>query len=142
MQVINTENNVMCDVDDTILMWDNPTIPGEGKVRALFAGEYVYLTPHTYHIQLLKMYKERGYTVFVWSANGVAHARQAVELLQIEKYVDFVMTKPAKHMDDSDNAAGILGPRVYVNDLTKPLPLPTMPAGYKATQIPGIFVNK
>jgi hypothetical protein len=120
MQVINTESNVMCDVDDTILMWDNPTINGIGKVPVEFAGETVYLTPHKYHVQLLKMYKQRGYSVFVWSANGVEHATRAVAALGIEEFVDFVMTKPAKHMDDSENPGAILGPRVYINDITKP----------------------
>lgn len=121
MQVIDNENIVAIDVDDTILIWDNPTVPGVGKIPLEFAGETVYLTPHTYHIQLIKMYKERGYFVIVWSANGRHHVKRAITALGIEKYVDLGMTKLSKHLDDSDNAASILGPRVYTKDFTKPV---------------------
>ncbi len=138
MQVINSENNVFIDVDNTIASWFEPTLPGHGKISISFAGETVYLTPHNYHIQLVKMYKARGYTTFVWSANGVAHAKQVVEKLGLPDYVDFVLTKPCKHMDDSEDAASILGPRVFIDDLTKPVPI-LIPAGATLDTEMGVF---
>ena len=63
MKVIEYENVVACDIDDTILMWDNPTINGSGKLPIEFAGGTVYLTPHNYHVDLLKMYNQRGYYI-------------------------------------------------------------------------------
>lgn len=119
MMVINNELNVFIDVDQTLLLWDKPTINAEGKLAVKFAEDVVYLTPHNYHVQLVKMYKQRGYVTFVWSANGVAHAKQAVEVLGLEASVDFVLCKPTKHMDDNPNPASILGPRVFEEDLTK-----------------------
>lgn len=126
MQVLKNELTVYCDVDDTIACWLEPTVPGRNKIKIEFAGKTVHLTPHTYHIDLLKMYRERGYFVTVWSANGWRHAERVVKALGIEEFIDVVQTKPAKHMDDSTDAAAILGPRVFVDDLTKPRVLPVM----------------
>ncbi len=123
MNIIKRELIVGCDVDDTILMWDNPTVPGIGKLEIEFAGKTVYLTPHTYHVDLLKMYNKRGYYITVWSANGYEHAVNAVTALGLQELVSgdngHIQTKLTKHMDDSTNAEGILGPRVYCDDLTK-----------------------
>lgn len=125
MKVINNENIVGCDIDDTLLMWDSPTVEGPGKVKLDFAGGVVFLTPHHYHIQLLKTYKERGYYIIFWSANGSAHATRAVEALGLEYLADgktgHVQGKLTKHMDDNPDSASILGPRVYCKDLTKPV---------------------
>lgn len=117
MQVIPNENTVFIDCDDTIVLWTDPHTPGKNKVEVRFTDDVtVYLTPHFYHIELVKRYKERGYAVTVWSANGVSHAVNVVRALGLESHVDFVMTKPAKHMDDSPDAAAILGPRIFTKD--------------------------
>lgn len=122
MKVIKNENVVPCDIDDTILMWDNPTVNGPGKLPIQFAGRTVYLTPHNYHVDLLKTYKERGYYIVFWSANGWAHAQRAVKALGLQDLADgesgHIQSKPCKYMDD--NPDNILGPRVYCADLTKP----------------------
>lgn len=121
MLVIKNENTVGVDCDDTLLMWDNPTVDSPSKVPVEFADTIVYLTPHNYHVQLVKMYKMRGYHVIVWSANGWAHAEKVVKALNLDDYVDVVQTKLSKHMDDSTDPGSILGPRVYTNDFTKPI---------------------
>lgn len=127
MNIIKYENVVHCDVDDTILKWSDVTVPGPEKLSIEFAGKTVYLTPHTYHVDLLKMYRERGYYIVVWSANGYGHAARAVQALGLEYLVSgdhgHIQGKPAKHMDDSPDAAAILGPRVFVEDFTKPVNL-------------------
>lgn len=138
MQVIENELIVACDIDDTLVMWDSPTVPSFGKVEIQFAGKSVYLTPHQYHIDLIKMYKERGYFVIAWSANGKSHAKKVIEALNLDEYVDLAMTKLTKHMDDSKDPGSILGPRVYVDDLTKPLPI-LIPAGTSLEKEMGVF---
>lgn len=120
VKVIKNENSVFCDVDDTILCWINSTVDEPGKVAVPFADKTVYLTPHYYHIDLLKMYKKRGYYITVWSANGAAHAETACIVLGLTDLVDEVRGKPSKYMDDNSDAASILGPRVFCDDLTKP----------------------
>lgn len=125
MKILKNENMIGVDIDDTLLMWDNPTIDGPGKLAIEFAGKIVYLTPHTYHIDLLKMYEERGCYLIFWSANGWRHAERAVTALGLEYLADgekgHIQTKLSKHMDDSTDSAGILGPRVYTKDFTKPV---------------------
>lgn len=54
------------------------------------------------NIRLLKEKKARGCTVIVWSQGGFAHAEQIVKALQLEAWVDLVMTKPAGIVDDID----------------------------------------
>lgn len=120
MKVIESEVLVACDVDDTIASWIEPTVPGEGKIEIEFAGKKVYLTPHQYHIDLLKMYKERGYHITIWSANGWRHALRVITALKLEAYVDVLQTKLTKYMDDSEDPGGILGARVFCPDITKP----------------------
>lgn len=120
MNLIDNELIAATDIDDTLVMWDNPTVDGPGKVAIEFAGRTVYLTPHQYHIDLIKMYKERGYFVIAWSANGRLHVKRVIEALGLGNYVDQGMSKLTKHVDDSKDAAAILGPRVYCDDLTKP----------------------
>jgi hypothetical protein len=136
VKVIKNENVVHVDIDDTLLLWDHPTIAGPDKLDIEFAGRTVFLTPHNYHVDLLKTYKERGYYIVFWSANGWAHAQRAVVALNLEELADgeygHIQTKPCKYMDDNDDPASILGPRVFCKDLTKPAPKGssiTMPAG-------------
>lgn len=123
MNILKTELIVGVDIDNTLLMWDDPSTPGKQKIEFDFADKKVYLTPHQYHIDLVKMYHQRGYYIIFWSANGWAHAEQAVKVLNLEKYATGdngrIQAKLTKHMDDSSDSQGILGPRVYCEDLTK-----------------------
>lgn len=101
MKTINNETNVLYDVDGTLLLWSDPTVPGVEKIKFDYGGNNVYLTPHNYHINLLKVYKNRGYHITVASANGFEWAENAVKVLGITEYVDVVMTKYLKYIDDT-----------------------------------------
>lgn len=114
---LDSENVVLCDVDDTLVMWGkNYHKPGRGKVKVYdpYGKTNVYLKPHKRHIELLKTYKGRGIMVGVWTAAGYKWAQSVIKTLKIEKYVHFVMTKPTKYMDDLENPKDILGSRVYL----------------------------
>lgn len=109
---------VAFDVDDTILMWgDDFTKPEEGRIEIIdpYDGSRVYLTPHKKHIGLLKKYKGRGMCVMVWSAGGVQWAKAAINALNLADYIDLVITKPSKYVDDLP-ASEILGSRIYLQD--------------------------
>jgi hypothetical protein len=134
MKVIKYESSVFVDVDFTILSWFDPTVNGPGKVAVPFAGKTVFLTPHQYHIDLIKSYKQRGYYITVWSANGWEHAENACKVLGLTEVVDEARGKPTKHMDDSPDAAAILGPRVFCEDFTKPH-LVFVPAGFDIKKV-------
>lgn len=118
MKVIEGENTVYCDVDDTLVMWDdNFREPHEGAKKFLdpYDGSSNYLTPHKKHIELLKKYKGRGVTVIVWSAAGVKWAESVVKTLGLVEYVELVITKPNKIIDDLPVEA-IFSTRIYLSN--------------------------
>jgi predicted phosphatase len=118
MQVIENESVIVCDVDNTLLMWDHTyKIPSEYKLKIIdpYDNSINYLKPHTKHVELLRKYKGRGMTIVVWSAAGYKWALEAVKALELEDIVDYVQTKPTKWIDDSD-ANSVLGSHIYLKD--------------------------
>jgi len=115
MKVFENEYVVAFDVDDTLVMWDEPSQPGVGKVSFVdpYDGSFHYLTPHKKHVDLLKKYKARGMMVMVWSAGGAKWAEAVLMTLKLTEFVDVVMTKPSKFVDDLQ-AHEVLGQRVYL----------------------------
>lgn len=114
MKIIENENCVMFDVDGTLIAWSNPTEPGEGKIQFNYGGTDVFLTPHKYHIDLLKVYKQRGYHITVSSANGYRWALDAVKKLNLVEHVDIVSTKYSKYIDDTQADKWMT--QVYIED--------------------------
>ena len=102
MHVLRDKKSVVTfDVDDTLIMWNKP---GEQSVTVTLPGEDGFtetFTPHADHIQMLKDFKKVcRYTVVVWSQSGHDWAEAVVKALEIEDYVDLVMSKPSRHVDD------------------------------------------
>lgn len=124
MIYLDKEHSVMFDVDNTIVM--------HGEHEELVVnnpyqhGQEISLAVHEAHVNLLKDFKGRGYQVVVWSANGAAWAKQVIMALRLEEYVDVVMSKPQKYVDDLE-AKDIMGIRIYMN--YKPTPKVFIPAG-------------
>lgn len=127
MQVYETDSVVTFDVDDTLVMWPennsrgynepalSHTQPFEGSVAFAdpYDGSTNYLTPHQKHIDLMKKYKGRGFTVIVWSAGGYKWAKSVVETLKLEPFVDAILTKPSRYVDDL-TCEKWMGNRVYL----------------------------
>lgn len=126
MNIIENENIVCYDTDDTLVKWpDNYTTPyapaGTFEYnRKCFTDPYDnssnYLIPHEKHIALLKKHKGRGQFVIVWSAAGVKWAESVVKTLNLESYVDLIMTKPTKLVDDLP-VHEIFPVRIYLKDI-------------------------
>lgn len=120
MKVIKNETVVTFDCDNTLLMWDKKhDQPGEGREEIADPydhGKKLYLKPHKVHCRLLRQYKGRGFTVVVWSKAGYAWGEAVVKHLKLEDYVDYVMTKPDRHIDDATKIEDIIGNRVYFED--------------------------
>jgi hypothetical protein len=116
MQVFETDQVICCDVDDTLLMWSNKyTQPHEGAIAITdpYDGSVNYLIPHKRHVELIKKQKGRGLLVIVWSAAGVLWAEAAVKALELESFVDIVLTKPSKYIDDLP-VQEWMGDRIYI----------------------------
>ncbi len=112
--IVENECIIFFDVDDTLVMWDKShgnqiKVPDDTDLRAK------YVTPHRFHIELLKSHKARGYTVVVWSAGGYKWAQSVVRRLGLEEHVDIIMTKPIKYVDDL-HCEEFMGQRLYFED--------------------------
>lgn len=128
MKVIENENCLFFDVDDTLVMWGSQYVKEDdnGNLNTVSIASPFYtpsmyattspiyqLVPHTKHIQYLKDSKQKNKnTIVVWSAGGWQWAEAVVKALGIEEYVDCVMSKPHAYVDDL-NCKEFMGTRIY-----------------------------
>lgn len=100
-QIIESENIVMYDVDDTLVMWEQgSTSAREVVVIDPYDGKPVYLRMHEPHVKLLQRHKARGKFVIVWSQGGYQWAQAVVNALGLNESVDLIMSKPRSYVDD------------------------------------------
>lgn len=112
---IPSDQVVYFDVDDTLVKWDCSAedIEKEGisiicpESYCIIDGELTRtyswtqnIVPHKKHVEQLKLHKSRGHTVVVWSMGGWDWAKTVVHALNLEKYVDLVISKPTWTYDD------------------------------------------
>ena len=118
MKVIDNEKVIVCDVDDTLVMWNHPTSDNAIIITDPSDGQECRVVPHQFHIDLLKKHVGRGYTIVVWSQGGFMWAEAVVKELGIDVYVDFVMTKPIKYVDDL-TVEKWMGQHLYFEDFKR-----------------------
>lgn len=95
------ENWLPCDVDETLITRIDPSNRNGGFMTIEYGGDLQFFDSCTDNVALLKHHKTvRGYGIIVWSANGKEWAEKIVKRLKLEEYVDIVMTKPSKYLDD------------------------------------------
>lgn len=112
MNVIKSERVVMCDVDDTLVLWDLSAHPDAERVIVTCFGYETILVPHEKNIKLLRKFAKLGYTIVVWSATGWEWANEVVRTLKIEDVVHSVMSKPRYYFDDI-RAEEWIGQRIW-----------------------------
>lgn len=116
MQVFEDDQVVTVDTDDTLVMWsDKYQSPHDNAIPIIdpYDNSTNYLIPNQKHIDLIKKYKGRGFLVIVWSAGGAKWSHSVVNALSIESYVDLVLTKPNRYLDDIP-CQDWMGNRVYI----------------------------
>lgn len=116
MQIINNEHIVAFDVDETLFMHSRHGGGNEEYNRVVknpYSNSYISGKQNNKHIELMKQYKARGLFIIVWSKAGVLWAEAVVKHLKLEGYVDLVVTKFDRYVDDLE-ADKILGERVYL----------------------------
>ena len=119
MFIAPTEFTIFCDVDDTLIHWESGFLqPHEGAVKVVCPhdGSVTYHRPHKRHVGYLKKQKAKGYTIIIWSAAGVGWAKAVIDALELEPYVDIVVSKPNKCIDDLKSAEDIIGKVFYLDD--------------------------
>ena len=115
MKVIQSEQLLCVDVDDTLIM--HKKAKKNDKVVCFtdpYDGSQHYVVVHKAHVKILRDRKRRGATIVVWSQSGYQWAKAVVEALELQKYVDYVASKPVAIMDDKP-ASDWLAERIYLN---------------------------
>jgi hypothetical protein len=108
MKVIESDKVTVVDVDDTLILHDEARrdlgIPDDVWVkRCMEIGVddiKLMVMPHEKHIEFIRLLKGQGGKIVVWSHGGYAWARAVIIALDIECYVDVVMSKPSLYIDD------------------------------------------
>lgn len=116
VRIINNESNIFFDVDDTLVMWGTAMHEHEDCIVVVdpYDQSLIHLRPHQPHIKLLKNHHARGSYITVWSAGGFQWAEAVIKALQLEGFVDVVMSKPRAYVDDL-TASEVLGERIYLD---------------------------
>lgn len=99
MHIIRSEHIWCFDVDDTLVLWDKKH-KGTVKMMCPHLNIFMKLAPHYNNIRLLKEKHHRGSTIIVWSQGGYEYAAAVIKALGLEKYVDYVLSKPIGVVDD------------------------------------------
>lgn len=119
MKVVKNERIVPVDIDDTLVMhqnYDNIAFPK--SIRDPYEDcKYVEVWPNLPMIKIMKEEHKRGSFVIVWSKGGFAWAEAVIKALQLEEYVDMIMSKPFVYLDDKD-VGEWLKDRVYLKPTT------------------------
>ena len=101
MKVFGYENILMVDVDETLISKIDPSDKNGGFMTFEYGEALEFFKPCNNNIALMKHHKKtRGYGIIVWSANGKEWAEKVVKRLKLQDYVDIIMTKPVKYLDD------------------------------------------
>lgn len=100
MKIISSDMVIMFDVDDTLVLWDIDFSKPIINIIDPYDNRTLELHPHYPHIKLLQEKKARGYIIVVWSQGGFAWAEAVVKALNLENYVDLIMSKPTTYVDD------------------------------------------
>lgn len=111
MQVFDNEYVVAFDIDQTLIMHSDSF--GDMEIFNPYSGSKIKFYENKLHTELLKQYKGRGMCIMVWSAGGTQWAKTIINTLNLQDYVDLIITKPSKYVDDL-KASKILVNRVYL----------------------------
>ncbi len=120
MKTIRATRSVFFDVDDTLVIWDwrevNPDATDLIDIKSPNSGTSVCVMPHRRHIELMKQFKARGHTVYVWSQGGHEWAEAVCIELGITDMVDYCMDKPNWYVDDLHVNAWMKAP-IYLDPM-------------------------
>lgn len=110
MQIIENEHICVYDVDETLFMHDTMSDIG---ITNPYSMSFISGYRNEKHVELLKQHKARGMFIIVWSKAGSKWVETVIKHLLLEEYVDLILTKPDKYIDDLD-ASQILGEHIYL----------------------------
>lgn len=118
---LKKERVVYSDVDDTLIAWEPEKYPDHDPADIItFTDDYGqwHFLKNTRNIQFIKNLKRQGYGVVVWSAAGAEWANKVVKMLELEPYVDVVLSKPEIAVDDLLDAKRIIKTVIWIDPMT------------------------
>lgn len=100
MKILEGDRVVCFDVDDTLISWE-PVEYGDNTITIIDgAGDRTTLKIKQPVVDRVIQHKQRGWITVVWSQSGYEWATKVVQALNLEKYVDVILTKPYRYYDD------------------------------------------
>ena len=120
MIIVNNEQVIFCDVDDTLIMHDIEKYKDLPKVAITdpYCGTIRILPYHAAHVRLIKERSLRGAHIKVMSAGGYQWAAAVVKALNLVEHVSECLSKPIAIVDDLP-IEGALGHTIYLSPNSK-----------------------
>lgn len=112
MTVLETEQLITCDIDETLISWEQPA-GNRITFRCPYTGDLLYVTPMYANIKVLTNHLARGTKVLVWSRSGYKWAVAALQALRIDHDNIIVASKPIGYIDDKP-CQEWMGEQVYL----------------------------
>jgi hypothetical protein len=115
MKAIKSEKVVLCDIDDTLLLYNSPGFSqfkkkvsvGDIQEVEFTFGENRKGRLHVYlpHVSVLEAYRKNSYTIGIWGQGGFEYCESVILTLIDEMIIDkdliaFYMSKPEAILDD------------------------------------------
>lgn len=103
MQILHSDNVLYVDVDETLILWGNKEHEEDREIIVddpYLPGKKNTFVAHQRNIDLVIRNKNQGKHIIVWSAGGYRHAEEVVKALEMEQYVDLILSKPTSYVDD------------------------------------------
>lgn len=100
MKVTENEMVVYVDIDGTLVNKGDHVATNYHGTKVDYYGFTHEIHPLWSNIEFMKTLKARGWYIVVHSHNGWKYAKNVVEALELQDYVDEVKSKPFKYLDD------------------------------------------
>ena len=100
MKILKREHIRPFDVDGCLIV-DQPGGAYNIDVYDAVTKQYIKVGVNSNMVRLLKEERQRGSYIVVWSRSGWEWAANVVRALNLEQYVDRVMSKPIVYFDDT-----------------------------------------
>lgn len=103
MQIIRSESTVFVDIDDTLVTaYKSDSRNKAVKIEdPLNPGIYLKMSVHEPMVRLVKEESHRGSFIVIWSRGGHEWATSVIKALDLQNYVNIVMSKPMVYFDDT-----------------------------------------
>lgn len=104
--ISKSESCLYFDVDGTLVHHVDASTEGAFNVVCPYTEADTWLIPDRDHIRLLKKNSAIGTAILVWSHGGIRWAEAVIKALELESYVDAIVPKLERYVDDNSFGPG------------------------------------